>query len=67
VRDALNAATAVMSVRCVDMEKLQGQLLDTMAEMWLQAEELSNSLRPLLGNRTFTIPYSHLIHITITP
>ena len=49
VRDAVDAATAVMTVRASSLEKLKERLLDVMSEMWLDINELPDCLRNILG------------------
>ena len=49
VRDAADAATAVITVRASELEKLKERLLDTMSEMWLDVSELPDCLRNILG------------------
>ena len=49
VRDAVDAATAVMTVRASELEKLKERLLDTMSEMWLDVNELPDCLKNILG------------------
>jgi hypothetical protein len=48
VRTAADAATASMTVRSSDLEKLKEQLLDVMSEMWLEATELPPCLKCVL-------------------
>ena len=49
VRDAVDAATALMTVRASGLEKLKDRLLDIMSEMWLDSNELPECLRNILG------------------
>ena len=49
LRDAVDSATAVLTVRASGLEKLKERLLDTMSEMWLDTVEIPECLRNILS------------------
>ena len=48
LQSAADAATAVMTVRSTSLENLKEQLLNTMSEMWLDANQLPECLKRVL-------------------